>query len=354
MCVHLSTNFRLFRVRGDDRRLGDVKLRDVWTAITSVNWSNRPWTSLTNGRSERQLVAPTASLDCSATSTSRIGCNSNSEHRLAAHDRVAAVRALYPGLAYDEAGARHNVELERFLSSRTPRRLDHLGDDDKTIHFGSVDELAVLYDQAQHWLDAAEADGLTDVVLEGAAVLADRREIMDRIRAVVFDYLVRTETQLEASDTVSQTLARHRLRVDALLETVAPDLRDQLQAALRAAREGGGEARSQVLTTCRRVLVAVADHLFPASDEPFVGEDGVPRLVGPGNYRNRVLAACSGPGTEDRAFNSAIADLSTRLDRLDELAQKGVHRDVSQDEMEFGLAQTYLLVGELMRRRVAP
>lgn len=40
-----------------------------------------------------------------------------------------------------------------------------------------------------------------------------------------------------------------------------------------------------------------------------------------------------------------------RLDRIDELAQIGVHAEVSYDEMQFGLAQTYLLVGELMSRR---
>lgn len=269
---------------------------------------------------------------------------------MAAHDRVTAVQALYPDLSYEEVHERHQSELERFIESRTPRRLARLGDDEPAMHFGSIDELAVMYDQSKHWYERAEAEGLMDAVHDGAQTLADRREIMDRIRAVVFDHLVQTETQLEVSDTVSHTLARHRSRVDALLETVAPELRDRLQAALRAAREGGGEARSQVLTTCRRVLEAVADHLFPARKEPFVGDDGVSRVVGLGNYRNRILAACSGPGAGDRAFNSAMADLTTRLDRLDELAQKGVHGEVSQDEMEFGLAQTYLLVGELMRR----
>lgn len=49
------------------------------------------------------------------------------------------------------------------------------------------------------------------------------------------------------------------------------------------------------------------------------------------------------------AFASAMGDLATRLDRLDELTQKGVHAGVSVDEMEFGLAQTCLLVGEMMR-----
>lgn len=272
---------------------------------------------------------------------------------LAAHDRVTAVAALYPHLSAEEVRARHNEEVERFIDGRVPARLKKLGDDAPSMHFGSIDELATLYEQAEKTVASAEAEGFFDVVKQGIETLADRREIIGRIRSVVFDYLVATEAQLEASDTVSQTLARHRYRVDMVLETVAPELRDQLQAALRAARAEGSEARSQVLTTCRRVIAAVADHLFPARDEPFVDADGKSRPVGQGQYRNRILAAYGSGDTAERSFGSAIADLATRLDRLDELAQKGVHADVSEDEMEFGLAQTYLLVGELMRLRDA-
>jgi hypothetical protein len=147
---------------------------------------------------------------------------------------------------------------------------------------------------------------------------------------------------------VSSTLAKHRRAVDHVLEQIAPDLRDQLQAALRTARQEGGEHRSQVLTTCRRVLVAIADRLYPATDEPHVSADGTKRSVGKNQYRNRILAALE-TSTAATALSSALADLATRLDHLDQLLQKGVHDEVTEAEMEFGLAQTYFLSGELLR-----
>lgn len=159
---------------------------------------------------------------------------------VAAHDRATAAMALYPNLTYEEAQALHMVQVDRFLESRTPGRRKDLGDDAPKVLYGSIDELAIQYEQAQQYLVSSEAAGYWELVKDGIDLQTDRREVSDRIRAYVFDYLVRTETQLEVSDTVSQTLARHRSRVDALLETVAPGLRDQLQAALRAARAEGG------------------------------------------------------------------------------------------------------------------
>jgi hypothetical protein len=43
-----------------------------------------------------------------------------------------------------------------------------------------------------------------------------------------------------------------------------------------------------------------------------------------------------------------------RLERLDDLAQKGVHDEVDEDEMEVGLVLTYLAAGELIRRSSLP
>lgn len=264
-------------------------------------------------------------------------------------DRVEAVRGLYPDLDYDDARAMHRDVLDAFVDSRKPVRPGQDHADAKVIS-GSIAELREFYKANQQAIEMLELDQNWSQFAEATQTLQDRFKVFEQIRSYVFDYLVRVEARLAASDTVSATLERHRHAVDAELERNAPELRDQLQAALRTARQEGGEHRSQVLTTCRRILVAIADLLFPARDEPHLSADGATRQVGKGQYRNRILAAVE-TDTFGLALDAAIGDLAARLDRLDELSQKGVHDEVTEAEMEFGLAQTYLLAGELLRGR---
>ena len=262
-------------------------------------------------------------------------------------DRIQTVAEMYPGLDYETVREKYRQIVETFIEDR---RMSESRDENPNVLASAVSEVMLGCEFLQRQLQDAERDRAWQLAADARTKLAERREVLERIRVWVFDYLTRLELQLASSDTVTAVLARHRAAVDRVLEQEAPVLRDQLQAALRAARQEGDEARSQVLTTARRVLMTIADHLYPASDEPHISADGAERAVSQANYRNRILAGVEIAGTADRAFGSAMADLAARLDQLDELLQKGVHADVSVGEMEFGLAQTYLLSGELLRR----
>lgn len=172
-----------------------------------------------------------------------------------------------------------------------------------------------------------------------------------RVRAYTFQYLVGCETQLRFATAAEDIFTEHRLATERHLADVAPDVLDQLNAAIDRAGAEGGEARSHALTSCRRVLVAVADYVYPASPDPYVDGSGTTRPVGAGQYRNRILAAVeiSTAGSTYRgALAASVEHLAQWLDRLDELTQKGVHETVSEAEMRHGVIQTYLLAGEVL------
>jgi hypothetical protein len=175
--------------------------------------------------------------------------------------------------------------------------------------------------------------------------------IADGVRARTFQYLVGCETQLRLATAAEDIFTEHRLATERHLADVAPDVLDQLNAAIDRAGAEGGEARSHALTSCRRVLVAVADYVHPPSPDPYVDGSGIERPVGAGQYRNRILAAVE-VSTAGRTYRAALASsveyLAQRLDRLDELTQKGVHETVSEAEMRHSVIQTYLLAGEVL------
>ena len=242
----------------------------------------------------------------------------------------------------------HSAVVEEWIASRSLRHSEKESDDSPNVLASSVSEMRAQLEhlERQHEGAAAREDWESlNVLFPG---VLERREIMERTRQWIFEYLVDAETQLTSSDVVSRAFGRHRLSVDALLDAEVPEIRDQLSAALRVAEGGDAESRAQVLVTCRRIIVAIADRLYPASDEPHISSSGIEYEVGQSNYRNRIMA--SAETTADRAAGAALSELSARLEALDELVNKGIHTDVSSAEMEFGLAQTYLLAGELLAR----
>jgi len=171
------------------------------------------------------------------------------------------------------------------------------------------------------------------------------------VRAFTWDYLARRETELRLSTAAERIFTGHRARTDRLLGDVAPVVLETLNAALERARHDDPEARAHALTSCRRVLTAVADAVFPARAEPWCDGAGKEWAVGPSQYRNRLVAAVASSQierTRRRALCASLDDFASRVDRLDELTNKGVHGQVSDAELRHAVIHTYLLAGEIL------
>lgn len=239
------------------------------------------------------------------------------------------------------------AEYSAFIQDRTAKaEARNLGydRDGPVIYSGPIDELT--HDSP---------DYEEELSLQSRIENSNRRIVLGRILASVrnraYQYLIGCETELRLSVTGERLFGSHRLRVDRVLRESAPEVLDKLSSAIRRAGESGDpEARAQALTSCRRVLVAVADIVFPASATAHIDSSGNAREVGPGNYRNRILAGLevAESTTHSHALQAAVDEFAVRLDRLDELTQKGVHDEVTNREMEFGVVQTYLLAGEIL------
>ena len=264
----------------------------------------------------------------------------------ASQDYRRSRAAIYEGVD-DTVAERLAQHCEREdIRRRIPNRLRRSKGNEPVVLVGTVSELQSIVKNAQQVLETVVSKGELEGVDDLLQVIEDRNEVIERMRQWIYDYLIHTEIQMASSDVVATVLARHRRRVDALLDGELPKVRDQLKAALSAADEGNEESRSHVLLTCRRVIKAVADFLYPPSEQPHRSKGGTEHRVQDEHFLNRILAWAD--NTWDKALASALEDLSNRLDRLNDLECKGVHTKVSQAEMEFGLAQTYLLAGELL------
>lgn len=129
----------------------------------------------------------------------------------------------------------------------------------------------------------------------------------------------------QLSAVVSETLIR-----TGELDPVLPDV---LHAALSSFESyRSPEQLAHVGTSCRRFLERLADVLFAPQAKPRAG-----RELTQDKYRNRLWAYVEDnlTGTEHDVVIAALTDVGNRIDKLDRLANKGIHAQrVNSSEMK--------------------
>ena len=102
--------------------------------------------------------------------------------------------------------------------------------------------------------------------------------------------------------------------------------------------------------SCRRILVDLADALYPPRQEPVV-VGGKEIKVGEEQYINRLVQFIAGRA-ESKTYRDVVGtDLSSigkRLDAINDAVCKGTHTEISQDEASRYIIHTYLLISDIV------
>jgi hypothetical protein len=271
---------------------------------------------------------------------------------------ILEVKAKLLALLGEEAGkAEYMKQALNFHASR-------MMIDGKNIYAVSVDQIEVTIKGLEeasadrevppnlHSLDAGMLIKRQEKSQADAApLLSSLRNILARVRQYTHDYLVETESELDAGREESSFFDQAYTRINKLLNVKAPEAAQQFVAAQDRLVAGDSEAISHALTSCRRMIKSLADALYPATDEEKVGLDDIPRKMSDDAYKNRLLQYVQenvGKHKSGAVLQAAIGDLGKRLSALDSLASKGVHAQPSIAEAHTCVLQTYLLAGDLL------
>lgn len=208
--------------------------------------------------------------------------------------------------------------------------------------------------QTQRWLDLMTEEDVSNKEL--FEMRATAKEILDRARHRTFTALCEWERRFSFGVTTQSLFDGFHDRVLRQLAAGAPRLIEQFNAVWSRIREARrenpqGEATeelAQAVTTCRRILKAVIDHVLPG-EHGLLSEDG--HVLDDEKYRNRLheftkRAMASESRTE--ALVGSLAGLNERFKALDGLASKGVHADVAMDEAESCAINTFIVAGEIL------
>ena len=117
----------------------------------------------------------------------------------------------------------------------------------------------------------------------------------------------------------------------------------KIEAIYERLDDGGQEAISHALTSCRRLINAVADAVYPPAKEP-IDVDGKSTRVTQQEPLNRIetyISEHTSSSTRRKRLRRALQDLYDRT-------SAGVHAEVSAEEARHVFLHTYVVLGEIV------
>lgn len=110
------------------------------------------------------------------------------------------------------------------------------------------------------------------------------------MKAAIHTYVTDTYLAIELGDIAQDIFVEERGKVDAFIRAHCPKAAEHLIAINERMADKSSESRTAALTTCRRLLMTVADSLFPPREDEWTDHAGKKRKVGAEQYKNRLLA----------------------------------------------------------------
>ena len=163
----------------------------------------------------------------------------------------------------------------------------------------------------------------------GREAYANSKALFSSIKSSIHSYAADTYLAIELGDIAEDIFEGARNEVDAFVRSHCPKAAEKLIAINERMADGTSESRTAALTSCRRLLMDVADLLFPSREADWTDAKGKSRQVGPEQYKNRLLAyiteAIQKSGSRE-VIELELEHLADRLDAIYEKACKAVSR----------------------------
>lgn len=163
------------------------------------------------------------------------------------------------------------------------------------------------------------------------------------VRAALHDFVLRTYHRFAFNELASAIFDHHKTTVDALLTETAGDVLEKIPDIYDRLANGSPEAISQAMNSCRRMIDAFADIVYPPRGDPVHGADGKPHPMTKGDVCNRIEQHLRERSLGEKRFER----LRYSLHGIWGSVSKGSHADISTAEAQSLFLATYLLLGEI-------
>lgn len=169
------------------------------------------------------------------------------------------------------------------------------------------------------------------------------RAIKSKVISLLHEFVSSVYYEKAFSGLAEDIFESYKREIDTRIAEKCGDVLSKLPYVYDRLREGDSEAVSQGLTTCRRIVDAFADALYPATEET-VQIDGNTLELGANRHQNRINAYIAEKVSSDSRRKRLRQSLSNLYSRV----STGVHSEVSPQEAQALLLSTYLFLGEVL------
>jgi hypothetical protein len=176
-----------------------------------------------------------------------------------------------------------------------------------------------------------------------ASVISSLSGVTSRVMSLLHKFVSEVYYEREFSALAESTFDRYKKDVDALIALYAGDVLSKIPSVVNRLSEKDDEGVSQALTTCRRILEAFADAIFPPTDST-IELSGNKLKLDASKHQNRINAYIAGKTESASRRQRLRQNLSNLFDRV----STGVHKDVTIDEAFSLFLNTYLFLGEVL------
>lgn len=166
----------------------------------------------------------------------------------------------------------------------------------------------------------------------------------------IYDYAMERLIELSYSEIASDAFARIRAQADKKISDHVPQAVEKFSAVYTNLKSDNAEDWANAVHSCRRILQAVADQVFPSTEPQ--NRNGRRVALGPDQYINRLVCYVedkSASGRFQDIVGSHLRFMGERLDAIFQAAQKGSHAEIStREEADRYVVYTYMIVRDIL------
>lgn len=176
------------------------------------------------------------------------------------------------------------------------------------------------------------------------------------LKAQYYEYALKKHIELNFGNVATDVFARYREQVDLAFSELSKETLLKVQAIEGKINSGNPEMYSQALTTCRRLFESTAVELFSKhfpdyKDKVYKTKSGAEIDVSGNHYKNKLSAVIE--KLEDKSMKKTLVGsnviyLLDWIDNLSNLQCEGVHSDITKEDAERCILQTYMCLGDVL------
>lgn len=174
-------------------------------------------------------------------------------------------------------------------------------------------------------------------------------------KSFIYGFILRKHYELKFSGIADDIFSRTRERVDSNIGKYVPESVKKLSAIHDNLRSENAEDWANAVHSCRRILLDLANAIFPPQEEDRIKTEKGKKLtvkLGEEQYINRLMAFIEDHSSSTRfrhIVGSHLSFIGERLDSIVQAAQKGTHSViVSPQEADRYVIYTYMVIGDIL------